>query len=375
MLILLAALALQQDTTLLVAAGTQGRAFATAHATAAAGRGATAAQYRLALAALDSGKWDDASVRLHAVSRLDSHNPAVKGDLGYALARRAQWDDAADAYQAASGMQPENPWYYVGLGLARGGQERWIEAAGMLALAAHTDSSVVSSAFITAITGFYERAGRGSNQLDWYKVATARFPDEPLWWLKLAQGLREADDTTNGLAAARRYVAMRPTEPLGQATLATFLSDVGKGDSAVDIAGRLAAADTSYKGFAMGIFWSAGTRAFRSHDYARSSQILLQGMTYARPDMIPRFSYYAGHADLQRSVQLGTTSSETRDCAAAIASDSLAFQADTLLRRAMSVDSATVSQVVGTTIPQVHQQVARLKAAYCQQGQQNRRRP
>ena len=98
-------------------------------------------------------------------------------------------------------------------------------------------------------------------------------------------------------------------------------------------------------------------------------------MLFARPDMVPRFAYYAGHADLQRAVSLGQTSSESRDCAAALASDSLAFQADTNLRRAMSVDSTTVSQVLGTTIPQVHQQVARLKDAYCRQGQQQRRRP
>ena len=379
MIILLAALAMQQDSSLLAVVGTQGRAFATAHApAAAAARGPTAQQYRAALALLDSGKWDDAAVRLHAVSRLDARNPAVKGDLGYAEARRGQWDNAADAYQAASGMQPDNPWYYVGLGIARGEQSRFIEAAGMFSLAAHTDSSVISPAFITGITDYYDHAGRTSNQLDWYKIATARYPNESLWWLKLAQSLRDADDTTNGLAAARHYVAMRPSEPLGMATLAAFLADVGKSDSAVEIAGRLAGADTSYRAFAMGIFWTAGTHAFRAHDYAKAAQVLKQGMQYARPDMLPRFAYYAGHADLQRAVALGQASSESRDCNAALASDSLAFLADTNLRRAMSVDSGTVSQVVGTTIPQVHQQVARLKAAYCQaaqQQQQQRRRP
>ncbi len=344
--------------------GTEGRAFAAAHQPAAAARGPTAAQYQAARALIDSGKWDDAAVRLHAVSRLDNRNVAVKGDLGYVELRRAQWDNAADAYQTASGMEPDNPWYFVGLGLARGGQQRYMEAAGSLALAAHTDSVVISVPFIDAIVDLYDHAGRTSNQLDWYKIATVRYPDSSLYWLKLAQGLRD-EDTTNGLAAARRYVAMKPTEPLGLATLAAYLADVGKGDSAVEIAGRLATSDTSFHAFAATIFYTAGTRAFRARDYAKASQILKQGMQWARVDIRPRFSYYAGHADLQRAYQLGQASSESRDCNAALAADSLAFLADTNLRRAMSIDSTTVSQVVTGTIPQVHQQVARLKDAYC----------
>lgn len=372
MIALLAALTFQQDTALLATAARESRAYAAAHAPAAP-RGATAAQYRVALAALDSAKWDDAALRLRAVALLDPRNPAVKSDLGYANARLGRWDDAADAWQAASGMQPGNPWFYVGLGIARAGQERYVEAAGNLALAANTDSSVISPAFITAITGYYDHAARAGDEVAWYRVATARYPDQPRWWLEFAQALRAANDTTNGLAAARRYVAMRPGEPQGLAALAGFLGDAGQSDSATAIAARLAAADTAYRPFAMRIFWTAGARAFRAQDYALAGTILKQGMQYARLDMLPRFALYAGHAELEQAVALVRASNANRDCNAALTSDSLAFQADTNLRQAVSLDSVTVTTVLTTTIPAVHQQAGRLKAALCGQQQQQRR--
>jgi tetratricopeptide (TPR) repeat protein len=352
------------DTTLLNAVAQRGREFAQRAAPTTRAVPAAQQQYRIALALLDSAKWDDAAVRLQAVSRIDSRNAQYKGDLGFVLLRLSRWDDAAAAYQGATQIQSTNPWYYVGLALARAEQQRFLEASGMMALAASTDSVVVTRQFIEAILNYYERAGRAANGADWYRIGTARFPDVAVWWLRLAQQMREQGDTTNGIAAARRYVQLAPTEPLGLATLAGFLYDVGQNDSAVLLASRVAS-DTSFRPFVGQIYLGVGTRAFRVRDWTRASTVLRQGQTVSGPELATRFAYYLGFADLQRVVTLLQAADQARDCPSAQAADSLLTLAERNLRTAVALDSANVTQTLTTSMPQARTAAQNMIRGYC----------
>lgn len=376
LLLLLAALPQQPDTSLITLAGARGRDWSTQHPVAGARTfPAAQQQYRAALALIDSSRWQDAVVRLQAVARIDARNAAYKADLGYVQARLEQWDDAASAYEAATQLQSANPWFYIGLGLARAGQQRWLEAGGMFALAASTDSVVVNRAFIESIIEYYQRANRTAAQLEWFRLGTQRYPDVPLWWLKLAQALRETGDTAAGFAAIRRYVELQPQEPLGLATYATYLFDRGQLDSAVAIAARIAA-DTSYRSFAATIFYNAGVRAMQARDYRRASNMLTQALPgLADSTLALRTRYYLAFADFNRAVAMMQAAEQARDCEAARAADSITTIAEGNMRATVRVDSATVWPVLTTSVPQVHTGAQNMIRAYCPAPQQPRRRP
>jgi tetratricopeptide (TPR) repeat protein len=374
-MLLLAALPQQPDTTLLATVAARGREWATQHPVAGARTyPAAQQQYRAALALIDSSRWQDAAVRLQAVSRIDARNAAYRGDLGYVQARLGNWDDAAAAYESATQLQSGNPWYYVGLGLARAGQERWLEAGGMMALAANTDSAVISRPFIEAIVDYYQRANRTASQLEWYRLGTQRYPDVALWWLKLAQQTRESrGDTALGFRAIQRYVQMQPSEPLGLATYATYLFDRGQVDTAVAIA-RHIAADTTFRSFAATMFYNAGIRAMQAQNYNRASamfNLALPGL--ADSSLVGRSRYYLGFADFNRAVTLMQAAETARNCDTVRLADSLTTNAETHLRAAVRVDSATIWPVVSSSIPQVKTNLGNMTRAYCPQPAQRRR--
>lgn len=362
------------DSTLLATAATRGRDFAVTHPVPGA-RAIPAAQqqYRAALSLMDSSRWDDAAVRLQAVARLDARNPAYQGDLAYVQARLDRWDDAATAYEAATTLQSTNPWYFVGLGVARAGQERWREAAGMLALAATTDSVVIDKAFIETILAYYERASRPGAQLEWFRRGTERYPEVALWWLKLAQALRPIGDTAAGWTAIQRYVQMAPNEPLGLATMATYLYDRGSIDSALVLA-NLVVADTSYGAFAAGIFYNAGIRAMQASDYARASDVFAKAKRYTTDETVrARSTYYLGFSDFNRAVTMLQAAEQARDCNAARAGDSVATIAEGNLRASVRLDSANVTRTLEESMPQLRTGATNMVTAFCGSGQ--RRRP
>lgn len=363
----------QQTDSLLTQAAARGRDFAQTHPLAGA-RAIPAAQqqYRLALGLIDSARWDDAVMRLEAVARIDARNPAYKGDLGYVQARLSRWDDAAASFEAATTLQSTNPWYFVGLGVARAGQQRWLEAGGMLALAATTDSVVISAPFIHSILDFYERAGRTGPQLEWYRRGTQRYPDVALWWLKLAQGLHQTD-TAAGFAAITRYRQMAPDEPLGLATMATYLSDRGQTDSALALAERLTA-DSSYRDFAANIFYNAGARAMQAGDYRKASNTLALAASNTSDSTIrARSTYYLGFADFNRAIMMLQAAEQGRDCQAARAGDSVATLAEANLRASVRLDSVNVTRTLTESMPQLRTGARNMMQAFCTGNQ--RRRP
>ena len=365
---------LQQSDSLLALSAARGRDFAQLNPIPGARTfPAAQQQYRLALGLIDSSRWEDAALRLEAVSRIDARNPAYKGDLGYVQARLGRWDEAAAAFEQATQIQSQNPWYFVGLGVARGGQQRWLEAGGMLALAATTDSAVISQPFIEAILDYYERARRIGAMLEWYRRGTQRYPDVALWWLKLAQALHGTTDTAAGFAAITRYNQLAPSEPLGLATFATYLFDRGQVDSALVLAERVAA-DTSYRAFAAGIFYNAGVRAMQTGDYRKASNVLRVAATSSADSMIrARSVYYLGFADFNRSIMMLQAAEAARDCEAARAGDSVATLAETNLRASVRLDSLNVTRTLTESMPQVKEGAQNMIRAYCPAGQQRRR--
>jgi Flp pilus assembly protein TadD len=365
---------LQQPDSLLSLAAARGRDFAQLNPLPGARTfPAAQQQYRMALGLIDSSRWEDAVLRLDAVARIDARNPAYKGDLGYVQARLGRWDEAAAAFEQATQLQSRNPWYFVGLGIARAGQQRWLEAGGMLALAAATDSAVISRPFIEAILSYYERASRTAAMLEWYRHGTQRYPDVALWWLKLAQALHGTTDTAAGFAAVTRYSQLAPNEPLGLVTYATYLFDRGQVDSALVLAQRVAA-DTAYRAFAAGIFYNAGVRALQAGDYRKASDVLRLAVASATDSVLrARSTYYLGFADFNRSIMMLQGAEQAQDCEAARAGDSIATLAETALRVSVRLDSVNVSRTLNESMPQVRQGAQNMIRAYCPAGQPRRR--
>ena len=204
-------------------------------------------QYRQALGMLERGQFDSADASLQAVIIRAPGNALYVGDMAYAQARAGMLEEAGDNFARAFQLQQQNAWFIAGVAAARGGYRQFADAAGTIALAAQTDSAVVTGPIATAAASWFEQAGDRTSALVWARMAVARQPDEPINYLRIASYLRARQDTTpEGMAAIRRYRGMRPDDKLGAALYADYLYNFGPRDSAF-VMMTLAAQDTAYQ--------------------------------------------------------------------------------------------------------------------------------
>jgi Flp pilus assembly protein TadD len=348
-----------QDSSLFEIAAVKARlAAARLEGSAARGRRADPlqAQYLAGVEQLGKHQFDSAMVPLQAAALVSQTNARYHGDYGYALVGVGRWDEAANEYATAVRLQSGNPWYYVGLAAVRAHQEHWQQAAANFALAVSTDSSIIDPRLVAAASECLERAGFTSDLLEWSRMATVRFPDEPMPFLRLAMLLQRID-TVAGLAAIRRFRTLAPSNRLGQAIYAHYLNGQGQYDSSVAMV-RSAVTDTSLRNYAWPVFLTVGAHLLQAKDLEKASQVLEEGRRLAPADRHARFSLYLGYSNVQRLAPLYTDAAQKKDCGKAQLVDSLVTTVDRDMHESMALgDSAQMNQIIATVLPQFRTRV------------------
>jgi len=307
-------------------------------------------QYRSALTDLNAGKWSDAATALLAVLQRAPTNPLYRGDLAYAYLMRGQYDPAATEYTRAYQAQQQNGWFVIGLGLVKASQRQFGDAAGAAELAASTDSSVVDSAMASVATGWFEAAGDRARALHWAHLAVQKSPGDATAWLRIASYLSQANDTTpEGMAAIRRYRALRPDDKLGQAMYAKYLYDAGQQDSAIAIA-QAVAADSSFRPFAASVLLQAAGVQLR-RDAQRTIQLVTIGQPWADSSQRATYSNILGRAQLRLLGPLQNHFEAYPSCDTARVLDTLSAAADRNLRAGQSFDSVRTRMMIDTILP------------------------
>lgn len=354
-----------QDSSLLETAANKARLVATRLESEATPRGRArpdpvAAQYLEGVAQLGKRQFDSALVPLRAAAMVSQNNARYHGDLAYALAGLGRWEDAATEYAAAVRLQAANPWYYVGLAAVRANQEHWQQAGANFALALGIDSAIFEPSLIAVATYCFERGGFDTELLEWSRLATQKFPDEPTPWLRLATLLRARGDTAGGLAAIQKFRTLQPDDRLGAAVYALYLYDQGKMDSAVALA-RRAATDTMLRSYAWPVYLRVGAHLLQAKDLEKASQVLEEGRNIAPEGRRKQFSLYLGYSNVQRLAPLYTDAAQKKDCREARLVDSLITTVDRDMHESIALgDSAQMTQIITTVLPQFRSRVGEI---------------
>ena len=317
--------------------------------------------YLAGIAQLGSHQFDSSLVHLRAAVTASPTSARYHGDLAFALAGAGRMDDAADEYAAAARLQPGNPWYDVGLAAVRARQTLWPQAKAGYDAAVRADSSIIDRRLVTAVSDCLDEGGFVPELTTWSRMAAVRFPDDPMPWLRLATLLRRSDSAA-GLAAARRYRALAPSERLGAALYANYLLGLGEDDSALVLA-REAAADTALWPYAWPVYLQVGGRLFQANALTQASQVLAQGRGLAPATRRAQFSLFLGYTNVQRLGPMYADAAQHKDCAKAHVVDSLEVSVRHDLAEGMAAgDSARINQIMTTLLPQARTRINELLA-------------
>jgi len=329
------------------------------------GRGArpdpALAHYLDGVAQLGRRQFDSALAPLRAAVAASGGTARYHGDLGYALAGLGRWDDAAAEYDSAAQLQGTNPWYFVGLAAVRAEQGQWPQAKAGYERAVALDSSIIDRRLVAAVSDCLNRGAFVPDLIAWSRVATVRYPDDPAPWLRLASLLRTTD-STEGLAAIRRFRALAPGHLVGAAVYANYLLGLGQYDSSLALAGE-AADDSTLWPYAWPVYLQVGAQEFRARDFARAALTLDEGRRYAPADRHAQFSLFLGYANVQRLGPLYAEAAQKKDCAEGHVVDSLETSIRRDLEEGKAVgDSVRINQIVGTVLTQARSRINEMLA-------------
>jgi hypothetical protein len=322
------------------------------------------AQYQDALAKLQAGQFLEAQTAMQAALRLNPNSALYHGDLAAIQLGLQMVDEASLELVSARRIQAQNQFYTVALGAVKALRQQWNDASLNLDAAVSADSVIIDTTLAEAGVAWAWRARRNMQAMAWALVATTRYPTLAEPWLRLASVYRQQRDTTKGLQAIERYAQLRPDDRAGQYLHAIFLYDLGRNDSAVYFA-TAAAQDSANREQAGVILYNIGARTFqaaqdtaaaaRPHQAARldlAITALANAKPIAAPDLTPRISLFLGYAQLQKVAALDQQAEQNRACAPAQALDSLLTRAAENLRGGQALDSARVTPIINSTIPQ-----------------------
>jgi len=318
-------------------------------------------QYLAAVGRLGKHQFDSALTPLQAAAAANPNSARYHGDLGYALAGLGRWEESAHEYAAATRLQPSNPWYYVGLASASARLERWQQAGANYEAAAGLDSGVIDHRFVDAVSDCMARGRFVDELLTWSRIASARYPDDPAPWLKLATLLRHSD-SAEGLGAIRHFRALAPDQRVGAALYANYLLGLEQYDSSLALA-RQAVADSTLWFYVWPVYLRAGGHLFQARDFGQASQVLSEGRAYAPAARRAQFSLFLGFTNVQRLGPLYADAARKKDCAEAHAVDTL----ETLVRHDLEEgkavgDSIQINQIFTTVLTQARTRIGELLA-------------
>ena len=325
-----------------------------------------AASWNSAIALMGRDQTDSAVAALRAAVRADSTLARYRGDLAFALAAAGKFDSAEEEYRAAFRLQGANGWYAVGLGATQNAEQHWTQAAASFSLAVATDSAVIIKLLVEPVSEAYQNAGMRQQSEEWAKMAVARFPEEPMPWLRLAsfaymrRDSAGVPDTATGLPVIRRYRALHPDDRAGEILYAEYLIVEGKADSAAQLA-LAASADTANRALASSILLKAGVHYIQQRKFDSATVYLLQGRPMAPTQYLPQFDLTIGMARLPALSALYNDAASHGDCRRAPTADTMLTSITASITAGVPADSATANYLLGHQVPQFKEAIENFK--------------
>jgi hypothetical protein len=325
-----------------------------------------AAAYNAGLVFASHDQVDSAVASWHAAVRADSTIARYHGDLAFGLAAAGHFDSAEAEYRTAFRLQGGNAWYAVGLGAAQVAEQRWSQAAASFALAVATDSAVIIKPLVGPAGDAFQNAGMRQESEDWSRMAVARFPDEPLPWLRLAsyafmhRDSAGVPDTATGLPVIRRYRMLHPDDHAGEMLYAEYLLIEGRVDSAARLA-VAAAADTTNHALASSILLKAGVRYIQARHFDSAAVVLQEGRPWAPTQYLPEFDLTIGISRLPALGAIYNDAASHSDCSRANLVDTMLTSVTASLTSGIKADSATATFLLSNQVPQYRQAIDNFK--------------
>ncbi len=325
-----------------------------------------AAAYNAGLVFASHDQVDSAVASWHAAVRADSAIARYHGDLAFGLAAAGHFDSAEAEYRVAFRLQGGNAWYAVGLGATQVAEQHWAQASASFALAVATDSAVIIKPLIGPAGDAFQNAGMRQQSEDWAKMAVARFPDEPMPYLRLAsyaymhRDSAGVPDTATGLPVIRRYRALHPDDPNGAMLYAEYLLVEGKEDSAAALA-VAGAADTANRALASSVLLRAGVQLIQQRRSDSAEVLLKRGRPMAPVQYLPRFDLYIGVARLRALGTLYNDAASHSDCSRAITVDTMLTSVSASITAGIAADSATANYLLANQVTQFRAAIDKFK--------------
>jgi tetratricopeptide (TPR) repeat protein len=223
---------------------------------------------------------------------------------------------------------------------------------------------MIDSTIAEAAVSWAARARRLPQLLAWSQLATQRFPGIAEPWYRLANSYQLQNDTARGIAAIRRYVALRPTDRLGLFLYSVFLFNTGQNDSALVFASE-AARDSVLQERAGEVLFGVGARMLNASKADTAVLALSRAQTTVAVELRPRVALFLGYAQLSRLAAIDQQAEQNRACEPAMRLDSLLNMAAENLRAGAALDSARVAPILDRTIPQYRVRSAAMVSQYC----------
>jgi tetratricopeptide (TPR) repeat protein len=168
---------------------------------------------RLAMAYLKQGLPTLAVRQLTQFLLAEPTNQTAQAYLGYALASSGEPRRALETLRGVTNEDPKNPLGHFFLGLVHRSQGYLPRALWDFKRSLRVDSS--NPAAYAEIADTLRRSGDYGAAEEWYEAACTVAPQEPGFWLLLAQfHVDVMPNAQKGLAAARRAVSLSPADPL-----------------------------------------------------------------------------------------------------------------------------------------------------------------
>jgi tetratricopeptide (TPR) repeat protein len=243
---------------------------------------------------------------LHHVLTADFGNNEVRISLARLFFTKGMPDSALMVLDTALNRNPNQADLLDMRSRVYAASERYPLAGADLAHVAELDTGKVDSAFVFRIVNLFQRAADTTNLLAWIRRGTERFPSQTSYWYQLSSILWAKNDSAGGVTAIRGYVRLLPNEGRGHLVLASYLSAMGQGDSALAHAMAAGQADSTLRPLAAGILFRAGAVRLQAQDYPGAAELLQRAKDWATGPaaarIAPQIAYYLGLGQLQMAV-------------------------------------------------------------------------
>jgi tetratricopeptide (TPR) repeat protein len=243
---------------------------------------------------------------MHHILIADFGNNAVRIDLARLFFTKGMPDSALMVLDTALNRNPNQADLLDMRSRVYSASERYPLAAADLARVAELDTAKVDSAFVFRIVNVYQRAADTTNLLAWLRRGTERVPSQTSYLYQLQSILWAKADSAGAVTAIRSYVRLLPNEGRGHLVLASYLTALGQGDSALAHALAAGQADSTLRPSASGIIFRAGAVKLQAQDYPGAVELLQRAKEWATGPAVarlaPQIAYYLGLGQLQMAV-------------------------------------------------------------------------